>query len=67
VRPVDNDNADAADLEDASTPAAHLSTATAAGIAARLDRIERSINSLYELFGGGRTAREPRRVEERSL
>jgi general secretion pathway protein A len=65
VRPADN--GEAADLEDASTPAAHLSTATAAGIAARLDRIERSINSLYDLFGGGRTAREPRRVEERSL
>jgi putative secretion ATPase (PEP-CTERM system associated) len=63
-RPADNDGV--AEMEDASTPAAHLSTATAAGIAARLDRIERSVNSLHDLLGGGRQ-REPRRAEERSL
>jgi putative secretion ATPase (PEP-CTERM system associated) len=65
VRAVDH--AEVVDIEDASTPAAHLTTATAAGIAARLDRIERSVNSLYELLGGGGRTREPRRVEERSV
>ncbi|MGZ8273861.1 MAG: XrtA/PEP-CTERM system-associated ATPase [Burkholderiaceae bacterium] len=59
------DAAGVADMEDASTPAAHLSTATAAGIAARLDRIERSVNSLHEMLGA--RTREPRRVEEHSL
>ncbi|MGZ8253365.1 MAG: XrtA/PEP-CTERM system-associated ATPase [Burkholderiaceae bacterium] len=63
IRPADT--AGVADMEDASTPAAHLSTATAAGIAARLDRIERTVNSLHELLGARN--REPRRVEERSL
>jgi putative secretion ATPase (PEP-CTERM system associated) len=63
TRPADNDGV--AELVDASTPAAHLSTATAAGIAARLDRIERAVNSLHDLLGGRQ--REPRRAEERSL
>lgn len=58
------DGASVADMEDATTPAAHLSTATAAGIAARLDRIERSVNSLRDLLG--EPVREPRRVEEHS-
>jgi putative secretion ATPase (PEP-CTERM system associated) len=62
IRPVDD--AGASEVEDASLPAAHLSTATAAGIAARLDRIERSVNSLVDLLAG--RARDPRRVEERS-
>ncbi len=66
VRPADGNGNGVADMEDASTPAAHLSTATAAGIAARLDRIERSVNSLHDLLGG-RVVREPRRVEERSI
>jgi len=63
IRP--GDGADAAENEDPSMPAAHLSTATAAGIAARLDRIERSVNSLHDLLGG--RAREAHRVEEHSL
>jgi putative secretion ATPase (PEP-CTERM system associated) len=63
VRPADG--AGAPDIEDPSVPAAHLNTATAAGIAARLDRIERSVNSLHDLLAG--RAREPRRVEEHSL
>ena len=50
------DNAGVAEMEDASTPAPHLSTATVAGIAARLDRIERSLSSLHDLLGG-RSAR----------
>jgi putative secretion ATPase (PEP-CTERM system associated) len=61
VRPSDETAVN--ETEDPSTPAQHLSTATAAGIAARLDRIERSVNSLYELLVG---RREPRRVEEHS-
>ena len=63
VRPAEGNGV--AEMEDASVPAAHLTTATAAGIAARLDRIERSVNSLHELLGG--RVREPRRVEEHSL
>ena len=63
------DNAAAEDIEDASVPAPHLSTATAAGIAARLDRIEKSVNSLHDLLGARpRETRETRgRVEEHSL
>jgi type II secretory pathway predicted ATPase ExeA len=63
VRPADGGGMQ--EVEDASLPAAHLNTATAAGLAARLDRIERSVNSLHDLLVG--RAREPRRVEERSL
>ena len=65
VRPADNGSV--SEMEDASTPAAHLSTASVAGLAARLDRIERSVNSLYELLGGRSRESGPRRVEEHSL
>jgi general secretion pathway protein A len=54
------------EVEDASLPAPHLSTATAAGIAARLDRIEKMVNSLHELLSA--RPRETRnRVEEHSF
>ena len=61
MRPIDGADAD---NEDASTPAAHLSTASAAGIAARLDRIEKSVNTLAELLGARRE--ETLRLEEHS-
>jgi putative secretion ATPase (PEP-CTERM system associated) len=63
VRPADN--GPAPEMEDPSTPAPHLSTATVAGIAARLDRIERTVNSLHDLLGA--RVREPRVLEERSV
>jgi putative secretion ATPase (PEP-CTERM system associated) len=59
------DPAASPEMEDPPVPAPHLSTATAAGIAARLDRIERSVNSLHDLLVG--RSREPRRFEEHSI
>jgi general secretion pathway protein A len=54
------------EVEDPSLPAPHLSTATAAGIAARLDRIEKMVNSLHEMLSA--RPRETRnRVEEHSF
>jgi putative secretion ATPase (PEP-CTERM system associated) len=61
MRPLD---AAQEEIDDASIPAAHLSTATAAGIAARLDRIEKSVNTLAEMLGARRE--ETRRLEEHS-
>jgi hypothetical protein len=61
MQPIDGAQVDG---EDASIPAAHLTTATAAGIAARLDRIEKSVNTLAELLGARRE--ETRRLEEHS-
>ncbi len=64
ARPMDGNGA--LEAEDASMPAAHLTTTTAAGIAARLDRIEKSVNVLHELIVEG--SRDQRSgVEEHSM